>query len=159
MQESSVTIWHTANWLTFGAVVRFGRGRARQQTDASEKICGQSLLNLADEILYRQLALRYQISSEPESADPSGYWAPVFILFQQTADLLHELHQQILELSPVRFAPVIPCLDLQLKAFRIGDREPEILICGFFDNSDQLIRDMSDIRSGLKTIIYPEPGS
>lgn len=114
------------------------------------------LVTLADDVLLRQLALRNHINNERASADPAGYWAPVIILYQQTGDLLHELHQQMLELSPVRFAPVVPALDRQIRAFRTNNDDLETRLTGHPAIADQLIRDMAKLRSGILAIINSE---
>lgn len=154
MHDSSERIlWHTANWLALGAMMRFRRGRIRQRSGSGTVFDRNRLLRLADDVLLHQLALRNHINNEQAAADPAGYWAPVIILYQQTGDLLHELHQHILELSPVRFAPVVPALDKQLRAFRSGGDELENRLHGYPALADKLIRDMTSLRSGIQTIL------
>ncbi|MFU8858873.1 MAG: hypothetical protein ACNA8K_00480 [Cyclonatronaceae bacterium] len=154
MHDSSARIlWHTANWLALGAMLRFRRGRIRQRSGNTAGSIRNRLLPLADDIILHQLALRNHIINEHALADPAGYWAPVIILYQQTGDLLHELHQHILELSPVRFAPVVPALDIQLRAFRAGGDDLEQRLNTYSENADKLIRDMNNLRSGLQSIL------
>lgn len=157
MHDTSARIlWHTANVLALGAMMRFSRGRMRQRSAATGTTDRDRLVTLADDVLLRQLALRNHINNESASADPAGYWAPVIILYQQTGDLLHELHQQILELSPVRFAPVVPALDRQIRAFRTANDDLETRLTGHPAIADQLIRDMTKLRSGIQAILNSE---
>jgi hypothetical protein len=154
MQDTSARIlWHTANWLALGAMMRFRRGRMRQRSTARGTTDRDRLLTLADDVLLRQLALRNHINNESAYADPAGYWAPVIILYQQTGDLLHELHQHMLELSPEHFAPVVPALDRQIRAFRTCNDDLETRLSGHPAIADQLIRDMTRLRSGIQTIL------
>jgi hypothetical protein len=154
--SSAKTTWNTANWLAIGALIRFGKSRMRQNQTTPQLLNSRTIMSLADEILFRQLTLRNHLYQDPVIDDPAGQWAPVFILFQQTADMLHELHQQILELSPVAFAAVIPGIDLQQKAFRIGEDKPELYVRRFAVRLEQIIHDMSGIRDDLKTILRTE---
>jgi hypothetical protein len=157
MHDTSARIlWHTANWLALGAMMRFRRGRMRQRSEATGTTDRDRLLILADDVLLRQLALRNHINNASASADPAGYWAPVIILYQQTGDLLHELHQHMLELSPVRFAPVVPALDRQIRAFRTCNDDLETRLAGHPAIADHLIRDMAKLRSGIQAILTSE---
>jgi hypothetical protein len=154
MTDSSARIlWHTANWLALGSLMRFRTGRMRQRSAAGGSITRERLLTLADDVLLRQLALRNHINNDRAFADPAGYWAPVMILYQQTGDLLHELHQHMLELSPVRFAAVIPALDQQIRAFRPADDDLETRLSAYPALADQLIRDMAKLKSGIHAIL------
>jgi hypothetical protein len=150
---SSRILWHTANWLALGAIMRFSQGRMRQRSCATGTADRNRLLTLADDVLLRQLALRNHTNNEQASADPAGYWAPVIILYQQTGDLLHELHQHMLELSPVRFAPVIPALDRQIRAFRTCNNDLENRLAGHPAIADHLIRDMVKLRSDIQAVL------
>jgi hypothetical protein len=171
MHDSQATaLWHTANWLTLSAVFRFGQGRLRQRPGiagltgiagidtVSVNTRSDLLLSLADDVLTRQVILRSWLGNDHQMPDPAMFWAPVIILFQQTADLLHELHQQMLESSPLAFAPVIPALDRQVRAFHLNEDDPETAIGHFADNADRLIREMTMLKTGILGVIRKNPG-